>query len=547
MDPVHPKLLARYAGVAAFILFGGWLVMRVGLHLGPMTSGRFATEAMLVAVAGVSILAFRKARPSQGVMAWSVGVLALIAVTALLLQANGRVQRFGQDRQVAEWGTFHYYLGGKYFDELHYTDLYKQAVIADWDGGDGPNRYREVLRVRDLHTYDFVKTEDVRQMERLDSFSDARWESFKRDIRWFGRQAGLKRWRKILADRGYNPPPSYVLVSGFLCGVLPIDRPVTQTLLVSLDMLWLLAALFLSIRAYGTLRSLLVLCTFLLWYGNVNRVFGQIWILDWFAASWMALSAWKLRRPGLSGGLIAYAACMRVFPGVLLAGPIVANLPRIIRERRVPAHVLRFSAVAAIVGLLLVSLSWMRYGTEAWVDWATNISEHNEEHESGARRFGLKQVFVLDWDSGLKGAPKLRTRHIKENHTAYGAMRLLFVLLALGCMLKSDEHDAMLFGCAIFFAGIVASRYYGALLVLLMLLGLGNRAPPDRARPPVRLAFDFLMLMLIWAVYASPFGGEPRQQYVFSNTLWVAWWMGLFGVTLLLPRSDRSSEEPLYP
>ena len=547
MNSLKPKELARYAGVALFVGAAAYLVAIVGAHLGPLDNNRFVMEGMVVVVAAFAVLGWTEAARTRPVLrAWTIGVLTVIAVTTLLIQANGRVQRYGRDTQVAEWGTFHYYLGGKYFDELHYTDLYKQAVIADWDDGNGPNRFREVERVRDLHTYEFVKTADVRNMERLDSFTDQRWERFKRDIRWFGKQAGLKRWRKILSDRGYNPPPSYVLVSGTLCSLLPIDRTFSQTVLVSLDMLLLLVALILSIKAYGPLRSLLVLCTFLLWYGNQNRVFGQIWILDWFSTSWMALSAWKLKKPGLSGGLIAYAACMRVFPGVLLLGPIVANLPRIVRERKVPAHLLRFSAVAALTGTLLVSVSWMRYGTDAWMDWAANMTEHNSEHVSGARRFGLEQVFVLDWGEGLAGKPKLRTKHLEENATAYKVARLLFVLLAIGCMLRSDEHDAMLFGGAIFFAGIVASRYYGALLVLLMLLGQGSRAPPNRPRPPLRIAFDVAMLLLIWAVYAGPFGGEPRQQYVFSNALWAGWWIALFGVTLLLP-SQRHEEDPLYP
>jgi len=528
--------LARRLGLGAVAVVAVTLVVMVGRHLGPLASDGWVRETICLGHAGLVHLGWSGATRSEPWRVLLSALLIFFAAELLLVQANGRVQDWGEDEQVAEWGAFHYYLGGKYFSELHYTDLYKQAAIADWGGGDGPNRFVDVLRVRDLHDYEFVPIEEVRAEAHLDSFSDARWAEFERDIRWFGQQAQGKRWRKILADRGYNPPPSYVLVSGALCNLLPIDRRFSQTLLVSFDMLLLLGALLLSIRAYGPTRSLLVLCAFLAFYGNVNRVFGQIWILDWFAASWMAASAWKLDKHGLSGGLIAYAACARVFPGVLLIGPIVASLPRIVRERAVPPHLIRFVGAAALVAGLLVVGSAARYGTQSWTDWAANISEHNSEHESGARRFGLKQVFTLEWKTGLAAkTKKVRTRRLEDNAGLYKASLALFLVLSVAAMLRSDEHDAMLIGAAIFFAGIIASRYYGALLVLLLLLGQGRSPPPtDRAggRPVSLRLLDFGMIALIWAVYSAPFGGEPRHQYVFSNMLWVAWWAALFCVTL---------------
>ncbi|MCP4872768.1 MAG: hypothetical protein GY898_29100 [Proteobacteria bacterium] len=528
--------LARRLAVGALVIAAVVLTGMVGRHLGPLGSDGFVRESICLALAGVVLVGWSGATRTEGWRVLLVVILAVLSAELLIIQANGRVGHWGDDRQVAEWGTFHYYLGGKYFPELHYTDLYKQAVIADWDGGEGPHRFNEVVRVRDLHTYKFVPVKEVRDQAPLESFSEARWAEFKRDIRWFGRQAKGKRWRKILGDRGYNPPPSYVLVSGTLCNLLAIDKPASQTLLIGLDMLLLLGALLLSIRAYGPTRSLLVLAVFLAFYGNVNRVYGQIWILDWFAAAWAAAAAWKLDKHGLSGALIAYAACMRVFPGVLIIGPVVALAPRMLRERAIPPHLLRFAGAAALTAGLLVVGSTARYGTGAWQDWVSNITEHNSEHEGGARRFGLKQVFTLDWQAGLaRKDRKVRTSRLEENAGLYKATRALFLLLAIAAMLRSDEHDAMLIGAAIFFAGIIASRYYGALLVLLLLLGMG-RSPPETdrsgSRPLSLRALDFGMIFLIWAVYAAPFGGEPRHQYVFSNMLWAAWWMALFSIRL---------------
>jgi hypothetical protein len=544
--------------VALLLLVGGAfvLVMVLGVHLGAFGKGRFGLEFLTFVTACIALVSWRGRDEASrwGRIVAAVG-LTLIAVSALTIQANGRVSAWGRDAQVAEWGTFHYYLGGKYFSEMGYVDLYEQAVIADWDNGEGPNRFREVPRIRDLRDYRFISTEDVRKRPRADYWSDARWEEFKKDVRWFGKQAGTKRWRKIIGDRGYNPPPSYVLVAGTLENIFSIRHPISQTILINLDMLALLLALVFSIRAYGYLRSILVLTTFLLWYGNVNRVYGQIWILDWFAAGWMAAAAWRLKRHGLSGGLIAYAACMRVFPLVLLVGPVVANLPRMIRERRIPPHLLRFAGAAAGVGLLLVAVSTVRYGPSSWQSFFANIAEHNENHEVGTRRFGLKHAFILDWSHGLKTAPKKvkARRALRDNSTIYRVAQVSLLLLILGAMLRRDEHDALLLGAGLFFIGTVASRYYGALLVLLLLIG-ASRAPPRGSdapeRPRRRRIFDALILMLIWAVYAAPFGGEARLQYIFSNGLWTAWWLALLAMILLgpsLPGGRTGASEEVAP
>ncbi len=528
--------LVRRLFVLVVAAGAAWALLAVGTHLGPFANDRFLRSACVVVL--LLITAVGWSGPLRGQLA-RVGlcvVLVVLAAELLLLQAHGRVEQWGTDGQVAEWGAFHYYLGGKYFEELHYTDLYKQAVVADWDGGDGPNAFRAVPKVRDLHTYEFVSIEEARALEPLPAFSEARWAEWKADVAWFGTRAQGERWAKILGDRGYNPPPSYVVVGGTLANLLSIRSPVTQTLLINLDMLLLLLALAISVRAYGATRSLLVLCAFLAFYGNVNRVFGQIWILDWFAASWAGAAAWKLRRPGLSGGLIAYAACVRVFPGVLLIGPVVANLPPIVRDRAVPPHLVRFVGAAAVVTALLVAGSTLRYGTSAWADWAGAIAEHNHEHESGARRFGLKQIFVLDWAGGLQRTErKARTSRLARNAVPYRAVLALFLALTVACMLRTDEHDAMLLGAAIFFAGIIASRYYGALLVLLLLLGCG-RSPSERdrsgGRPGRLLGPDVGLVLVILIVYLARFPGEPRLQYVFANTLWATWWIGLFSVRL---------------
>ncbi|MEI8154683.1 MAG: hypothetical protein WCG92_24325, partial [Hyphomicrobiales bacterium] len=48
-------------------------------------------------------------------------------------------------------------------------------------------------------------------------FSDARWQEFLKDIRFFKVELGASRWPGVLDDKGYNGTPYWsMLVGGFL-------------------------------------------------------------------------------------------------------------------------------------------------------------------------------------------------------------------------------------------------------------------------------------------------------------------------------------------
>jgi hypothetical protein len=551
MPPNSLDSFLRTSRIATLVL-GAALLVWLGVHLGLLTEDRWLPELLCLGLIAGAALGWSTGGVSPRRRRIATALLALIILPAITVQAHGRLQEWGTDAQVAEWGVFHYYLGSKYFDELQYTELYREAYIADWDGGTGPRAFAAVKKVRDLRTYRSLKTEQLRQEARSARWSDARWAEFKADVAWLGRQAQGKRWRAILHDRGYNPPPSYTLISGFWTGLLSLRDPLGQTLLINLDMLLLLGALLFSVRAYGWSRSLLVLGSFILWYGNANRVYGQIWILDWFAACWAACSAWRLKRHGLSGALLGYAACMRVFPAVLLLGPpLVWAVRRLRRKGADTRRLLRFALAAAAVTLLLVAGSTLRYGPAAWESWATNISAHNDDHKGGKRRFGLEHIFVLDFSAGLKQQPKKLSvrRNLKANQSLYRTLSALLVILALAAMARSNAHDAMLLGVVFFFGLMVASRYYGALTVLVLLLGLGadparagpeegdpeSPAAPGSTRPAWLLTADIAMIFVLWTVYSGRFAG-PQVQYIWSNLSWLCWWIVLLGWIAFTPR-----------
>jgi len=546
--------------VALSAAFGFWLLAS---HIGTFDKP-FWQPQLFCLLAVVAMLTGWGPRGVARAQATVAGLLlTLVIVFAIPVQSTGgqdrvcRVMEWGTDAQVAEWGVFHYYLGSKYFDELGYTGLYTDAYLADWDGGKGPQAFGNIKKVRDLRNYRREKVSTLQARGRSAGWTDERWADFKKDVAWFGPQADHKRWSGILSDRGYNPPPSYTLIAGLWSNLLSILTPAQQTLLICLDVLLLLAAFLFSVRAYGYRRSALVLCCFLLWYGNSNRAYGQIWLLDWFAACWSAMSAWKLKRHGLSGGLIGYAASVRIFPGVLFVGPLVVWAIARLRGRPVDSkRLVRFLVAGAAVMLFLVTASTVRYGAQSWQGFAANISEHNQSHKAGKRRFGLEHIFVLDFHDGLKANPRklgrAAAKNQVQNKSLYRGAALLLVLLTLGAMARSREHDAILLGVCLFFALTVASRYYGAILALLLLLGCGSsssRAGPGQSdtaesshRSTRALMFDAALLLLIFVVYAARFS-SPQIQYVFSNLGWFFWWVALLGTAILRPPMQRPAPE----
>lgn len=555
--PAFATTLRLLQAAGLFVVL--YLFWMLGDHLTPFGNVPWLREFLTLITLVLAFVGWT-AEGRRPKVAFVIGlVLFLLAGTLLVTQAS-RLDRVGTKKQLHMWGVYHYYLGSKYFDELGYNDLYEQMVIADWQG---KKRYRKLKVIRDLHDYRHKPIKDYRTLPRSEKWTDARWAEFRRDVDYLSRRAGRKTSEGVLADRGYNPPPSYTLVAGFINNTFDIRKIDSQTVLVGFDLLFLFIALTVSIRAYGWNRSFLVFCAFVAFYGNERRIFGQIWVYDYFAASWIAMSMYRLKRYQSAGAALAYAAAVRVFPGVFFVGPIVASLPEIARTRRVPRHLFQFLLGGALVGSLMLGASTARYGTDAWESWAEKIKIHSYHHETGSRRVGIQQLFALDWQHDLKQHPsKVRVRrNLDENRGLYHKVATVFLLLNLLAMLRVRRHDSMLLGSGIMFAGTLASRYYGAFLVLMLLWGVGrggfmepddaddDYAPPPGAAPRARsvllLTMDGLFLLHIWAAYSMPFMQEqPRMQYQFANLSLAAWYLTMFLVILLRPPRRRELPGP---
>jgi hypothetical protein len=85
----------------------------------------------------------------------------------------------------------------------------------------------------------------------------------------------------------------------------------------------------------------------------------------------------KKDRPFLAGAFIAYATLLRLFPGLVLAGPVCALIDTWRRERRLDRRLMRYFAggIAATFVLVAASLA-LSGGVDTWRDFARNAAKH---------------------------------------------------------------------------------------------------------------------------------------------------------------------------
>jgi len=330
---------------------------------------------LLLALLGIALLAAdaRRARRLFGVA----------AVVAALTYFNFGTFHFG--KFVHTWDTLHYYLGAKYFHELSYDRLYECLVVAD---AAEPRMARRVhlRRITNLRTNVQESTAEIlAHPERCtDQFSADRWRRFTADVAWFRDHETPQRWEEISTDHGFNGTPVWLIAGSLLANLAPASD--AQILaLTSIDLFYFFALVAVIGWAFG-LRplavALLVLATFFpcrfFWTG------GSFLRWDWLFFTVAAVACLKKGRPWLGGLALGYAAMLRIFPGLLAAGPAAAVIALVVqdglrsglRRPEVQAH-LRFLGGAALAVALLVPASLaVTGGPDTYRAFAANTRKH---------------------------------------------------------------------------------------------------------------------------------------------------------------------------
>jgi hypothetical protein len=404
----------------------------------------------------------------------------------------------------------HYYIGAKYFPELGYLSLYDCTALADREIAEEEHvRPRISGYVRDLGDVLTDKTYDAALAHcRADvqpRFSPSRWASFKNDLRELSHLVPDDWWNGVVYDAGFNPPPSWVLVSTAVANVIPIRLGGAPTYLIStsLDMVLLIGAFVAIQSTFGATTAALAAvyfgANFIASFGWNGGAFLRY---TWLTTLVLSLCAMKRRRWTLAGVLLGAAVCDRVFPIGFAAGamiPVTLGATGSADNRKI---LLEFGKGLGAAIVVLVAASCAAFGFAPWAVFFERIFRHSDVYY--VMHIGLKKVLTYrDWVPsknfhGHEGLTRFHDWNLMLRDT-WAAMRpiaiplqALAILGALSASIRRRPYEAALLGGVIFmFAFNLPANYY--FVVLALVPALVFRSAATATAMPRRLR-DYLAL-----------------------------------------------------
>jgi hypothetical protein len=500
---------------------------------------------LLLALLGIALLAADARREKQEgappPRGWRRRLFGVAAVVAALTYFNFGAFHFYNF--VHSWDTLHYYLGAKYFHELSYDRLYECMAVAD---AQEPRLARRVehRRITNLRTNVLESTAEIlAHPERCTAhFSPERWREFTADVAWFREREAPRRWEDISTDHGFNGTPVWLIAGTLLTDLGPASGRQILALTL-LDVGYFLALVAVISWAFG-LRALavalLVFATFFpsrfFWTG------GAFLRWDWLFYTVAAVACLKKGRPWLGGMALGYAALLRVFPGLLAAGPAVAVIALVfqdglragLRRPEVRTH-LRFLAGAALATALLVPVSLIvTRGPDAYRSFVANTRKHQATPLTN--HMGLRTV--MTWRPSEIGRylieetgtdPWLRWKEARL--AAWHQVRPLAALAAVAALLligriarrRPEPWIAAALGVLWIAFAVELTSYYYAFLIVPALLWVEKRS----------VGIALLALAAFSQLVSLPVLGMPTwrdEQYTLISLAMVLVFGGIFVV-----------------
>jgi hypothetical protein len=369
---------------------------------------------------------------------------------------------------IHHWDAFHYFMGAKYLPELGYSKLYEATYLAGRELG----AFRDVTYVRDLQTYAMRDVRTIDGPAVRARFSPLRWQSFRRDLAYFGPR--ITEWPGPLLDHGYNDPPPRALLLHLLVDRLPAT-PLTLALLTSLDYLLILLAFAMLAWIFGTVPTALALAFFALnFFARFDFIGGAILRWDWIVAVLIACAA-LARGAGVTAGLLlAYATLARLFP-VIFVLPLAVKWAQQ-RLRRRPDAALTRCLATCLVTVLIVALGVFAAGEQRSfvAEYISKIRLHNDAPALNAVGLGaLMVVGTATWSQFPDGRVYMSEAAAMAARPAPWIVPLAAVLcflVALPLILRTEALPSMMYGVPLLFVGLSLSGYYYSFLVFLILL-----------------------------------------------------------------------------
>lgn len=424
----------------------------------------------------------------------------------------------------------HYYLGSKYIKEWGYYGMYVTEVKAlEEIGQEVPARSIKFTRIRDLRGA-VVYTNDRAEIEALgreyrSHFSDARWNELKTDLRFLRELAPNNDWWfKLVLDAGFNPPPTYAVVTSAVSNVLPLNES-TWTKLGALDLVLLGVSALAIGWAFGPVPGLFV---FVVLGTTPIRTFpwtgGSFLRHVWVMCLLVGLSFLAKRKHVWGGAFLAASSAAVLFPALFLFGGLVPLAYRAYRYRQ-PRYLIRAMTGAAAAAVLLGSLSLVAYGPQPWHEWRQRISVHDAGYfanhlglkkltsfvpEVTGHDFGGVDALFPDWNKALAE---------RTQRTRYPDLMLAVVLsgiLIVSTLRAKPAEAALLVGSGLLGIWTMPAGYYT--------IYMGGHAAfllAGRNSWHGRMRFSVFAAMLYLAAVVHRLTGDLLIQSVALSVLWL--------------------------
>ncbi len=438
---------------------------------------------MVLAILGALFLGWEWKLRREGRPTWRLRLrnrlLQGMGVISLLTYFNFGFCHFGN--YVHDWEWTHYYVGSKYFKELGYERLYDCIAIAD--GEDGLRRRVELRKLTNLRTNALETTAEVlANPDHCKSrFSEGRWKSFKHDVKFFRDRQSARRWDDLQTDHGYNGTPVWNIAGTVLSNLAPasVAQLYALALLDPLYVLGMVAAVWWAFGWRVTSVALLVFATNFpsrfYWTG------GAFLRWDWLFYTVAAVCCLKKDKPLLGGVALGYATLLRIFPGFMFVGPLLAAGITLVRERTLHRRYLNFFLGAALAVAVLVPISLgTSGGIGAYQQFVQNTVKHKETpltnymglrtvaayRPSEAGRHLRSDQLTDPWEKWKKA----RLVAFKQAKPLY-ALAVVAFLVLLGFAVRGQEPwVAAALGATFIAVGVELTCYYYAFIAAVALL-----------------------------------------------------------------------------
>lgn len=323
---------------------------------------------------------------------WKKFVGITLGIAAIIAYFNAF--KFGYARYYHRWDQYHYYMGAKYFPEMGYDGLYKCSVIAQDElkvvsyvnedqiaSPQNPLEMSTALVHHDTKIQHLDMSQEVRHADKKirnlggdnllmpvtaileqpelckSHFSPSRWEAYKADVAFFRIASDKTYWEDMQKDHGYNPPPVWTILGSYFGNFHAASTRYLQ-FLASLDILYL-GAMFVAIAwAFGwrvfAVAAVLWGCQSpapFLWTG------GAFLRQDWLFFLVFAACLARKRFYTLAGASMVYAALLRIFPGLAVAGWVLVAGVTLVRHKTLTKPQLKMILGGTLAAALLIPLS----------------------------------------------------------------------------------------------------------------------------------------------------------------------------------------------